>query len=379
MDWWSELWLNEGFATFVGWLAVDHIFPEWNVFTSFLIGEYARGVGLDALRSSHPIEVEVNSATEIGQIFDAISYSKGASVIRMLNDSLGGDVFAKGVSAYLKSNSFGNATTVDLWNALSKAAGGRDVGKMMYAWTRKVGYPYLSITSETYHAEKGEMTLGLAQSRFLSTGDLSAEEDKECPIWHIPIPLVTFDGKEGSECKSTVCFLDTKSGSITFPFSQKQNSFYKLNANVSGFYRVNYSSAQLMNLSKAIQKSRVSSTSSASLLFTTQDRIGIINDVFAFARAGQASTTDALSLLHTAFQGEKDQMVLECIANRLGSLKQIWYKDEEALNGISMLQRLIFSPIVKELGFEYPEGEDQLTVLKRNVCVAAAVDAKDEQ
>jgi aminopeptidase 2 len=104
MDWWSELWLNEGFATFVGWLAVDHIFPEWNVFTSFLIGDYARGVGLDALRSSHPIEVEVNSAAEIGQIFDAISYSKGASVIRMLNDSLGGPVFAKGVSAYLKAS-----------------------------------------------------------------------------------------------------------------------------------------------------------------------------------------------------------------------------------------------------------------------------------
>jgi aminopeptidase N len=77
MDWWSELWLNEGFATFVGWLAVDHLFPEWNVFTSFLIGDYSSGVGLDSLRSSHPIEVDVNSASEINQIFDAISYSKG--------------------------------------------------------------------------------------------------------------------------------------------------------------------------------------------------------------------------------------------------------------------------------------------------------------
>lgn len=97
MDWWSELWLNEGFATFVGWMAVDHLFPEWDIWTSFVTDEMLSALSLDALRSSHPIQVPVSSPSEISQIFDAISYSKGASVIRMLNTLLTESKFAQGI------------------------------------------------------------------------------------------------------------------------------------------------------------------------------------------------------------------------------------------------------------------------------------------
>jgi aminopeptidase 2 len=102
MDWWNELWLNEGFATFVGWLAVDNLFPEWKIWTNFLQEEFGQALSLDGLRSSHAIDIEVNKPSEISQIFDAISYSKGAAVIRMLHAYLGEDVFAKGVTEYLK-------------------------------------------------------------------------------------------------------------------------------------------------------------------------------------------------------------------------------------------------------------------------------------
>ena len=97
LDWWNELWLNEGFATFVGWLAVDNLYPEWKVWSLFLLDDYARGKELDSLRSSHPIDVPVKSPAEITQIFDAISYCKGASVIRMLNSFLGKDGFKNGL------------------------------------------------------------------------------------------------------------------------------------------------------------------------------------------------------------------------------------------------------------------------------------------
>src|SRR5690349_3383147 len=90
----------QGFATFVGWLAVDNLFPEWQVWTQFLIDDYARGKDLDALRSSHPIDVDVKSPAEITQIFDAISYCKGASVIRMLNAFLGTETFKQGVFVF---------------------------------------------------------------------------------------------------------------------------------------------------------------------------------------------------------------------------------------------------------------------------------------
>ena len=107
MDWWSELWLNEGFATWVGWLAVDHIHPDYEVWTQFVTEAMQTAQQLDALRSSHPIEVPVKDALEIEQIFDAISYLKGSSVIRMLSNHLSVEVFLKGVSEYLKAHAYG--------------------------------------------------------------------------------------------------------------------------------------------------------------------------------------------------------------------------------------------------------------------------------
>lgn len=138
MEWWEHLWLNEGFATWVGWLAVDHIFPEWEVWVSFVNEDMPRALNLDALRSSHPIEVKVNDPAEIHQIFDAISYYKGASVIRMLSSWLGVDTFLAGVRRYLARHKLANASTGDLWKALSEEAG-VDVSKFMTLWTKQVG------------------------------------------------------------------------------------------------------------------------------------------------------------------------------------------------------------------------------------------------
>jgi aminopeptidase 2 len=138
MEWWSDLWLNEGFATWVGWLAVDHLFPEWNVWVHFIMDDQQRGLSLDGLRSSHPIQVPVRNPSEISQIFDAISYSKGASVIRMLVNYLGEDTFKKGIQEYLKLHKYGNASTADLWTSLADASG-KPVHDMMSSWTEHVG------------------------------------------------------------------------------------------------------------------------------------------------------------------------------------------------------------------------------------------------
>ncbi|CAJ0748807.1 12274_t:CDS:2, partial [Entrophospora sp. SA101] len=96
MEWWDHLWLNEGFATWVGYLAIDKIFPDWDIWTQFVTEGFQKGLQLDSLKSSHPIEVPVNNPSEIHQIFDAISYYKGASVIRMLSDHLGENIFLSG-------------------------------------------------------------------------------------------------------------------------------------------------------------------------------------------------------------------------------------------------------------------------------------------
>ena len=147
MDWWSELWLNEGFATWVGWLAVDKVHPDWNVWPQFVSESMQPAFELDSLRSSHPIEVPVKDALDVDQIFDNISYFKGSSVIRMLAAHLGQETFLKGVSNYLKSHSYGNATTNDLWAALG-AASGSDVHALMEPWIRKIGFPVITVTEE---------------------------------------------------------------------------------------------------------------------------------------------------------------------------------------------------------------------------------------
>lgn len=110
MDWWNELWLNEGFATWVGWLAVNHLEPQFHVWSQFVQEAMQAAQNLDGLRASHPVEVPVRDALEVDQIFDAISYLKGSSVIRMLSSHLGEEVFLQGVSSYLKKHAYGKSS-----------------------------------------------------------------------------------------------------------------------------------------------------------------------------------------------------------------------------------------------------------------------------
>ncbi|MEE8199220.1 MAG: M1 family metallopeptidase, partial [Thermoplasmata archaeon] len=123
MEWWDDLWLNESFASWIGTKAVAELYPEWNMWTQFLYLDTAGGLTLDGLRSSHPIEVPVHNPAEIREIFDAISYNKGASVLRMLENFLGAEVFRQGLRGYMNAHAYGNARTEDLWEALEEASG----------------------------------------------------------------------------------------------------------------------------------------------------------------------------------------------------------------------------------------------------------------
>uniref|UniRef100_A0A8C4L0C6 Aminopeptidase n=1 Tax=Equus asinus asinus TaxID=83772 RepID=A0A8C4L0C6_EQUAS len=122
MEWWTHLWLNEGFASWIEYLCVDHCFPEYDIWTQFVSADYTRAQELDALDNSHPIEVSVGHPSEVDEIFDAISYSKGASVIRMLHDYIGDKDFKKGMNMYLTKFQQKNAATEDLWESLENAS-----------------------------------------------------------------------------------------------------------------------------------------------------------------------------------------------------------------------------------------------------------------
>jgi aminopeptidase N len=247
MDWWDELWLNEGFATWVGWLATDHLHPEWDVWSQFVSETMQPAFTRDSLRSSHPIHVLVQNALDIDQIFDAISYSKGSSIIRMLAAHLGQETFLKGVSNYLKSHTYSNATTEDLWSALSQASG-EDVAALMEPWIRKIGFPVVTVGEETDQ-------ISIRQSRYLATGDVKAEDD--ITTWWTPLGV---RGKSGTEGVASIAL--TKKDDIV---KNIDSSFYKLNTDNASFYRVNYPPARLAKLGTQMDRLSISDKIGSSL------------------------------------------------------------------------------------------------------------------
>ena len=235
MEWWTHLWLNEGFASYMEYVAIDAIFPKWGIWDDFILAEHARGLALDGLASTHAIEIEVHHPREISEIFDAISYSKGASVIRMLAGYLGEKAFRRGLNRYLKKHAYGNAETADLWRALERTSG-KPVKKMMSIWTKKPGYPLISLK------EKGD-TLLFEQRRFSSGG---ATGDRT--IWQVPINILYGNG------------------------------FVKANLGETAFARVRYSQQNLRRLAEEIRAGNRD--------LSAADRFGIIRDAFAFAQSG---------------------------------------------------------------------------------------------
>ncbi|KAI8617332.1 peptidase family M1-domain-containing protein [Chytriomyces sp. MP71] len=358
MSWWNDLWLNEGFATFVGWLATDHLFPEWDIWTGFINGEFTHALNLDGLRSSHPIQVEVNSAKEVPEIFDAISYSKGASVIRMLCSFLGTEAFMNGVRTYIQEFKYQNTITTDLWKHLS-ASSGENIATLMHAWTRKMGYPLITVESETYDGEAKQVTVTLSQSRFLSGGDLKPEED--VVSWWVPVTVVShLTGKNDS----TKHVLQEKRGTVTFPYDANEGAFWKLNFGASGLYRVKYTDQQVSKIGHMLETNLDA--------FSVGDRVMFLSDALSLTMAGLGSIGTLLNMIK-ALQNETDYNVLSQIASTLTTLRSFAYLEPESVQaGIKALGRQVFSSQVATLGFEFPEKEPYFDTLKRGLAIGVA-------
>lgn len=279
MQWWDELWLNEGFATWVGYNAVDYLFPEWSIFNDFVSESLQQALDLDGLRNSHPIQVPVVDALDIDALFDKISYQKGASTILMVSNFLGESTFLKGVAAYLNNNKFGNATSDDLWNAIEKVSG-KPVKKMMDNWIKKIGFPVINVDVDTNTG-----SLILKQSRFLNGGDVKAEEDQT--TWWIPLNIV---GSVDSGAS------DFSGRNFTINKFSPGHEAFKLNRNTTGVYRVNYSPAVLeTNILPHFDK------------FSATDKVGIIADTVSIAISGDKHTTTVTFLQLIKSVVEADQ------------------------------------------------------------------------
>ncbi|KAH7131928.1 peptidase family M1-domain-containing protein [Dendryphion nanum] len=351
MDFWDGLWLNEGFATWMSWYSCNVFYPDWKVWEGYVTDNLASALSLDSLRSSHPIEVPVQRADEINQIFDAISYSKGSCVLRMISKYLGEETFMEGIRRYLKKHAYGNTQTGDLWAALSDASG-KDVEKVMDIWTKKVGFPVVTVTENTE-----AKSIHVKQNRFLRTSDVTPEEDET--LYPVFLALRT---KEGVQEDLTL-------------FKREENfrlddlDFFKLNADHSGLYRTSYTPERLTKLGVAAKQG----------LLTVEDRAGMIADAGSLAASGYQKTSGILSLLDS-FKSEPAFVVWQEIASRISGLRSAWtFEDPAVKAALKKFQLELTQDKAHELGWTFSENDGHIEQQFKGMMYGTAGLAGDEK
>ncbi|KAI5890288.1 uncharacterized protein SCHCODRAFT_02631407 [Schizophyllum commune H4-8] len=353
MEWWDNLYLNEGFATLMGDLTItDKVFPEWKLASQFINQHLSRALSLDAKPSSHPIEVECPDAGRVYQMFDGLSYSKAASVLRMLSAHVGEDKFLEGVSLYLKDHLFGSSVTEDLWKGISTSTG-QDVVAFMTNWVNKIGFPVLTVSEDARGIQ-------VRQDRFIESGPADPEDNET--IWNVPLAILSRDVAGKPTIDRLVLGEREKAYAIDTckPF--------KLNAGTTGVYHVKYTPERLAQIGQEAAKE--------DSLFTLDDRIGLINDAFATSKAGLSTLSSALALVYQ-LRNEKEYVVWETIATHLSSLISIWWEHEDVVAKLKAFCRNLFVPIVDRLGYEYSASEQPDVMQLRTLAISQSADSDE--
>lgn len=296
MKWWDDLWLNEAFATWMAFRIVDEWKPEWRMWNNFE-PHRATALALDALSNTHPIYAPVENAAQATENFDAITYEKGASVVRMLEQYLGARPFRAGVQAYIRKHRESNAVAADLWKALEKASG-EPVAQIAKAWIEQPGFPLITVErGEREHA--GE--IHVKQQRFLAS-PITKVPGGEPLAW--PVPVVLKLPGRGGGVKSHRALLRRARERIAIP-GGKLPTWYYGNAGESGFYRVAHDPETLTTLA-----------ADPTTALEPVERMGLLGNQWAIIRAGRAAVGSFMDLVG-AFGSEPDYEVLEALAGPL--------------------------------------------------------------
>ncbi|XP_041855483.1 leucyl-cystinyl aminopeptidase [Melanotaenia boesemani] len=310
MSWWNDLWLNEGFATYMQYMSLQMVFPKLDIGNLFLAVRF-RAMDKDALNSSHAVSTEVNTPEQVEEMFDSVSYEKGASILLMLNASLpGNQQFRKGIIHYLKQFSGLNTVTDDLWNSLTQvevSTHHQNISEMMSSWTSQKGFPLVTVS------RKGDQVI-LTQEHFLLTSDNNTYTSS---LWNIPVTYVNDSCSLAPECRQ-VFTLKSKSGTLKLPESVK---WLKLNYRNTGFYIVNYGEEGWAALTDAL------STNVGVL--THEDRASLIHNIFALSRLGRVSFRQVLNLLNYMCNETETSPVTEALL-QLNNIYRLLDKRQES-------------------------------------------------
>nr|XP_046203096.1 leucyl-cystinyl aminopeptidase isoform X3 [Oncorhynchus gorbuscha] len=282
MRWWNDLWLSEGFATYWQYASLMTEFPQLYLGNVFL-EERFKAMAKDSLNSSHPVSVsaQVNTPEQVSEMFDSVTYEKGASLLLMLNSTLPDGQFRKGLLEYLRQYRGSNTVTDDLWNCITRVAvvqvlpQQESVSDMMRTWTLQKGFPLVTVSRKG-----GEVTL--TQEHFLLSTDNTTHTSS---LWHIPVTYVNDSCSSAPSCRQMFT-LRNKTATLKVSESVK---WLKLNYMNTGFYIVHYGDEGWAALIDAL-KTDVST-------LTPHDRASLIHNIFSLSRLGRVSFRQVLSLL----------------------------------------------------------------------------------
>jgi aminopeptidase N/puromycin-sensitive aminopeptidase len=325
MQWWDDVWLNEGFATWMTPHPMAAWKPEW------LVGQDVaertlESLAVDGTQNTRPIHQAAEARTEIESLFDGIAYGKTASVLRMLEAYLGPEVFRAGVNLYLKEHAYGNATAADFWSAMARSSK-KPVDKIMPTFVMQAGEPYLQVSTR---CADGNTDLTVAQKRYFNTPEAFKQPNNQS--WQIPICVKGV----GKATGSSECVLLT---SAQQEFKVKGcPTFTYPNAGAAGYYRYDYNARALNSLGAAAEQG-----------LSPEERISLVGNEWALMRAGLAPVGDYLSL-GEQFKNTPGSVLLGNYFDHLEFVEQEMVEPADKPAFRAWLTTS-FSPILKQLGY----------------------------
>jgi len=334
MRWWDDLWLNEGFASWMASRTTARLHPEWDTKIEDTVGSRESAMARDAVVTTHPVVQHIETVDQASQAFDAITYAKGESVIRMLEAYVGEDNWRTGVRNYIKAHAYGNAVSDDLWHAMDEAAPGKQITTIAHDFTLQPGIPLIRVDAVT--CSKHATTFKLTQGEF--TRD---RPDKQPLRWHVPVIAQAAGGK-------AVSAVVDGEATLTVPGC----GTLLVNAGQSGYYRTLYAPAQFAAIRKDFAK------------IAPVDQLGVMGDTWALGMAGLRPASDILDLAK-ATPLDADPQIWDEIASDLAGLDIYYRGDAKRQAAFRGFANKLLDPVFQRVGWEAKPGESVPTTLLR--------------
>ncbi|MPT47446.1 MAG: M1 family peptidase [Sphingobium sp.] len=348
MAWWDDLWLNEGFASWMATKVTDKMKPEWDMLLTRVEGR-ERAMGLDAYTTTHPVVQQIKTVDEVTQAFDAITYQKGEAVISMLENFAGEDVWRNGIRAYIQGHAYGNTVTADFWSAIEQA-GAKGLSGIAHDFTTKPGIPLVKV--ESAQCANGRTYITLSQGEF--SRDAKEAKDAAPQSWHVPVKGQVVGGAEGQ-------IVLNGTGRLELPGC----GTYVVNSGQAGYYRTLYPKENVAALAKNFTK------------LAAIDQTGLLADNWELGLGGYQPVTRALDLIDAVPDSASDAVLAE-LPGYMQAAYGMFDGDEAMQRRFRAYGSAKLTPTLARIGLDAQSGEAAQAPLLRQNLLTALGDLGDE-